>query len=107
MTTFHVIPSREAPRTWRELYKAAIFETDPSKISLRILQAERALVLRERELFLSSQNEVELNAVNAALQKLDTLRRCLNTTARYQQIGLGFSDQVAQYSRRATGTDPI
>ncbi len=69
----------EARRTWRDFYRDAILEPDPAKISVRILQAERALVLRERELFFTCRHEGELNAVNAALQKLATLRSCLKT----------------------------
>jgi len=38
-------------RHWRELYKAALYEVDQNKISGRIAQAERAVVLRARELF--------------------------------------------------------
>jgi hypothetical protein len=80
MTNFPRFPLAEGS-SWRELYRAAIFESDATKISVRILQAERVLVLRERELFLTSHNEGELNEVNAALQKLETLRGCLKMTA--------------------------
>ena len=36
---------------WRELYRAALFEADQQKVPSRIDQAERALILRARELF--------------------------------------------------------
>jgi hypothetical protein len=67
--------------SWHDLYKAAIFETDPTKIVLRIIEAERALVCRERQLFLRSGNERELNALNTALHALDALRGCLGLAA--------------------------
>jgi len=40
-------------RSWRGLYKAALFETDASKLPLRIEEARRAMVFRSRELFCS------------------------------------------------------
>ena len=39
---------------WRALYKAALFETDTSKIPSRIEEARRALAFRSRELFETS-----------------------------------------------------
>ena len=48
--------SAETLRSWRGLYKAALFETDESKLPLRIEEARRALVLRSRELFVTSPN---------------------------------------------------
>jgi hypothetical protein len=36
---------------WRDLYKAALFEVDKTKLPERIAQAEKALALRARELF--------------------------------------------------------
>jgi hypothetical protein len=38
-------------RYWRQLYKAALSEIDKSKLPERIAEAERAVVLRARELF--------------------------------------------------------
>jgi hypothetical protein len=67
--------------SWRDLYKTAIFETDRTKAAFRITEAERALVQRERQLFLTSGNEHELNAVNTALHELDALRGCLGLAA--------------------------
>ena len=37
-------------KTWGELYFAALFETDPAALHERIAEAERALLLRVREL---------------------------------------------------------
>jgi hypothetical protein len=67
--------------SWRDLYKIAIFETDRTKKSFRITEAESALVRRERQLFLTSGNERELNAVNTALHELEALRGCLGLAA--------------------------
>ena len=67
--------------SWRDLYTAAIFETDQTKKAFRITEAERALVRRERKLFLTSGNERELNALNTALHELDALRGCLGFAA--------------------------
>src|SRR5271157_2151265 len=36
---------------WRDLYKAALFEVDNTRLPERIAQAEKALALRARELF--------------------------------------------------------
>ncbi len=44
----------ETLRSWRGLYKAALFETDASRLPLRIEEARRALVFRSRELFAAS-----------------------------------------------------
>ena len=38
-------------KSWRELYKAALFETDKNRMSERIAHAEWALAVRARELF--------------------------------------------------------
>jgi hypothetical protein len=38
-------------RDWKEVYKAALFEDDNSKIPQRIAEAERALAARALELF--------------------------------------------------------
>ena len=38
-------------RYWRQLYRAALSEIDKSKLPERIAEAERAVVLRARELF--------------------------------------------------------
>jgi hypothetical protein len=38
-------------RYWRALYKAALFEIGNTKLPERIAEAEKAVVLRARELF--------------------------------------------------------
>ena len=44
---------------WRDLYKAALFEVDKTKLPERIAQAEKALVLRARELFHRAGDNIE------------------------------------------------
>ncbi|HEU0049740.1 MAG TPA: hypothetical protein VFQ43_19285 [Nitrososphaera sp.] len=62
-------------QTWRELYKAALFETDKSKSLERIANAEMALSLRMHELFhAGSQDLQERQAVDTAISALYILR---------------------------------
>ena len=71
--------------SWCELYKAALFETETSKLQLRIEEARRALVLRSRELLAASSiSDGETEAIENALYALQALENCqkLNTTDR-------------------------
>jgi len=61
---------------WRSLYLNALFETDKSRLPGRILRAERALMIREHELFTAPNNEERMVVTNA-LNALHALRRCL------------------------------
>ena len=73
--------------SWRELYKAALFETDREKIPVRIAEAEKAIVQRARELFASPTDNIEEDqALDDALYALRALQSCL---------GYGTSDLVA------------
>jgi hypothetical protein len=63
---------------WRELYLAALFETDKLRLPSRIAEAERAGILRVRELFVTSDNNCEEGkAVDKGLYALRALRNCL------------------------------
>jgi hypothetical protein len=67
----------ETLRSWRGLYKAALFETDESKLPLRIEEARRALVSRSQELFTTSPSyNGEVEAVEDALYALHALENC-------------------------------
>ncbi|MGH9510813.1 MAG: hypothetical protein ACRD2U_01620 [Terriglobales bacterium] len=66
--------SEPSAGSWRELYVAALFEADTHKLIGRIDQAERALVLRARQLFLGSSDDVEGEALEDAMYALHTLR---------------------------------
>jgi len=64
--------------SWRELYKAALFETETSKLQLRIEEAHRALALRSRELFAaSSSSDGETEEIENAHYALLALENCL------------------------------
>ena len=75
--------SAKTPLSWRELYKAALFETEPSKLELRIDEARRALALRSRELFAASSTPGgETDAIENALYALQALENCLKLKTR-------------------------
>jgi hypothetical protein len=67
---------------WRDLYLQALFETDKSKICVRISEAERALLSREHELFTEIPDPAERETVNAALHALSALRTCVWTSSK-------------------------
>jgi hypothetical protein len=70
-------------RPWRELYKAALFEVNKNKIPDCITHAEKAVVLRARELFqAASDNGEETEALDDAMYALHALRRD------YQNLGV-------------------
>jgi hypothetical protein len=63
-------------RDWKELYKAALFEDDNSKISQRITEAENAVAARAVELFGAEGNQVrEQQAMENAMYFLRLLRK--------------------------------
>jgi len=69
------VPISPASATWKELYRAALFETDPSMLSERIAHAEWALALRSQELFYEhGDHYIERQAVDAALYALFILK---------------------------------
>ena len=61
-------------RYWRALYKAALSETSRSTLSERITEAEKAVVLRARELFQAADdNGEEKEALEDAMYALRAL----------------------------------
>ena len=63
---------------WRELYRAAILELDPTQLPERILEAETALILRAKELFQhGGRNEQETQDLDDAMYALQALRTAL------------------------------
>jgi len=61
-------------RHWRELCKAALYEVDKNRISGRIAQAEKAVVLRARELFQAAgDNSGETEALDDVMYALHAL----------------------------------
>ena len=63
------------PHAWQEFYKAAVLETDWTRILLRIQEAESAMVERQRVLSLDhGGTPEERHALAAALSGLKVLR---------------------------------
>lgn len=60
---------------WHELYQAALFETDRSKIPERIAEAEKAILARIKELFGVTADHIEEDQIlDDALYALRALR---------------------------------
>lgn len=79
-----MIGNATLPQTgnWRQLYKAALFESDRMKISSRIQEAERAIISRARELFATTTDNIEEDqALDDALYALKALQNCLGVEA--------------------------
>ena len=69
-------------RNWRELYTAALFETEKERVPSRIADAEQAILVRARELFSNGYDTVEEDqALDDALYALRALQSCLNFRA--------------------------
>ncbi len=61
-------------RHWREVYQAALYEVDTDKIPRRIAEAEKAVVLRARELFQEAgDNGQETEALDDVMYALHAL----------------------------------
>jgi hypothetical protein len=83
-------PVSPVSKGWKELYRAALFETDKSKLSERIAQAEWALSLRARELFHTDKEFLrERQAVDAAAHALQALRSTLTGKRSGDRTGRG------------------
>jgi hypothetical protein len=67
------------PRTpWKDMYTAALFESDRSKIPERILIAQSEIVKRARMLFAQTgDTSDEAEALDDALYMLRALKSCL------------------------------
>jgi hypothetical protein len=66
-------------RSWRELYTAALFETERERIPARIADAEKAIMVRARELFSAGSDTIEEDqALDDALYALHALQSCLS-----------------------------
>ncbi len=66
-------------RNWRDLYTAALFETDRNEIPSRIAEAEKAIMARARELFSAGADTIEEDqALDDALYALKALQNCLD-----------------------------
>jgi hypothetical protein len=68
-------------RAWRDLYRAALFEVDKTRLPDRIAQAEAALVIRARELFhIAGDNIEEEQALDDTMYALHALRNTSQTS---------------------------
>ncbi len=68
-------------RAWRDLYKAALFEVDKTRLPHRIAQAEEALVVRARELFHIAGDDIEEEqALDDTMYALHALRNTSQTS---------------------------
>jgi hypothetical protein len=65
-------------QSWKDLYQAAMIESDVNKLSDRIADAEAAIVLRARQLFYTSEDSSEeQESLDDALCILHALRSSL------------------------------
>jgi hypothetical protein len=66
------------PQSWRDLYQAAICESNVNKLPARIDEAEAALVMRARELYYAVGDDTEeRDSLDDAMCILHALRRSL------------------------------
>lgn len=78
----NLLPYPRSTESWRELYTAALFETDRERIPARIANAEQAIVARARELFAAGNDTIEEDqALDDALYALRALQSCLHVQA--------------------------
>jgi uncharacterized protein YktB (UPF0637 family) len=67
---------------WHILYRAALFETDRNQVPQRIEEAERAILSRIKELFVTSTDHIEEDVIlDDALYALRALRSCAHSEA--------------------------
>ena len=65
-------------QSWKDLYQAAMCESDVNKLPERIADAETALVMRERDLFYTSGDRFEEEeSLDDAMCVLNALRSSL------------------------------
>src|SRR4030088_519575 len=77
------VVTSQITKAWSELYKVALFETDKSKLSERIADAQTALALRARELFHTGHEHLqERKAVDAAIYALYVLAGTISAKER-------------------------
>ena len=74
--------SAVSSQSWRQLYTAALFETDNNRLAGRIADAEKAIVARARELFSAGSDTIEEDqALDDALYALRALQSCMELRA--------------------------
>lgn len=69
-------------KQWKELYIAALFENDKSKMPRKIADAQMAILTRRRKAMSSVSDVKERQALDTALLSLQALANCLAITPR-------------------------
>jgi hypothetical protein len=64
-------------QSWKDLYRAALGESDSNRLPGRIDDAEAAIIIRARELFYAVGEEEERESLDDAMCILHALRRSL------------------------------
>lgn len=87
---------------WRELYVAALFETNKERLPQRIGQSKQALILRARELFDSSGDHA------AEEMAIDDTFRALQALEQYelQAVSTSGGSALASMNLARTGSFP-
>jgi hypothetical protein len=74
------------PPSWQILYVSALMEGDREKVPVLIVEAERAIVARARELFgTQGDNVEEQESLDDALYALHALKSCLTTHGHFAE----------------------
>ena len=82
-------------RYWRALYKAALSEIGKSKLLERIAEAEKAVVLRARELFQAADDNGEEKEALGARPRIAFKRR-------YSERGASCENSQSEFSFRTS-----
>jgi cell division protein FtsL len=81
-----VAVQKSQPTDWKNLYVAALLEGDVARIPSLIAEAERAIVIRARELFSTAGDHIqEEEALDDALYALHALKSCLAIHGRFAE----------------------
>ena len=74
----NALSTRSTCQSWRDLYRATLFEADRTKLPQRIHEARTAVALRGRELFNCTDSHLEESEdLEDALYALQALSSCL------------------------------
>ncbi len=73
------LPTFSSAPGWKELYTAALFENDKSRIIRKIARAQAAIVAERQVLLMSGANIKERRALDTALLSLQALANCFAT----------------------------
>jgi len=79
-------PQSSDTKNWRDIYVRALLEGDKDRVASLIVEAERAIVERARQLFQASGDNIEEEeALDDALYALHALKSCLATHGRFAE----------------------